>query len=274
MSSPPRHTHGSQSSRCPPALLCARARAHARSKERGKKKSLCHAKQHVSLSVEGQRSPSGAAPTRRSRSLSLFTEYIPPNSAQGSFCAIPPLLSYQDQSVCARTFCGVGRECVSTDRGEPVCRCLQVNLPELKSLLVHININRQNAKKTHCYLSQGGDKWIKRFKGRLQTVSFRLLNLVFHGRSVRPKSTGCVAATAGPTGTTASCTGTPASPRPRYTPSTKGPVLVASHPFLRLKRLLTNLQDGENKNLRLECRRINLDLLICREVHQDGREPQ
>ncbi|KAM9847416.1 follistatin-related protein 1-like [Aulostomus maculatus] len=31
----------------------------------------------------------------------------------------------QDQSVCARTFCGAGRECVSTDRGEPVCRCLQ-----------------------------------------------------------------------------------------------------------------------------------------------------
>uniref|UniRef100_A0A3Q4GW93 Follistatin like 1 n=1 Tax=Neolamprologus brichardi TaxID=32507 RepID=A0A3Q4GW93_NEOBR len=29
-------------------------------------------------------------------------------------------------SVCARTFCGAGRECVSTDRGEPVCRCLQV----------------------------------------------------------------------------------------------------------------------------------------------------
>lgn len=43
---------------------------------------------------------------------------------------LPSLLSYQDQSVCARTFCGAGRECVSTDRGEPVCRCLQVSLPE------------------------------------------------------------------------------------------------------------------------------------------------
>ncbi|KAM4592241.1 follistatin-related protein 1-like [Odontesthes bonariensis] len=32
----------------------------------------------------------------------------------------------KDQSVCARTFCGAGRECVSTDRGEPVCRCLQL----------------------------------------------------------------------------------------------------------------------------------------------------
>lgn len=31
----------------------------------------------------------------------------------------------KDQSVCARTFCGPGRECVSTHRGEPVCRCLQ-----------------------------------------------------------------------------------------------------------------------------------------------------
>ncbi|XP_028279391.1 follistatin-related protein 1-like [Parambassis ranga] len=31
----------------------------------------------------------------------------------------------KNQSVCARTFCGAGRECVSTDRGEPVCRCLQ-----------------------------------------------------------------------------------------------------------------------------------------------------
>ncbi|XP_061602142.1 follistatin-related protein 1-like isoform X2 [Cololabis saira] len=31
----------------------------------------------------------------------------------------------KDQSVCSRTFCGAGRECVSTDRGEPVCRCLQ-----------------------------------------------------------------------------------------------------------------------------------------------------
>uniref|UniRef100_A0A673CQW4 Follistatin-like 1a n=1 Tax=Sphaeramia orbicularis TaxID=375764 RepID=A0A673CQW4_9TELE len=34
----------------------------------------------------------------------------------------------QDQSVCARTSCGAGRECVSTDRGEPICRCLQVKL--------------------------------------------------------------------------------------------------------------------------------------------------
>uniref|UniRef100_A0A3Q4GR26 Follistatin like 1 n=1 Tax=Neolamprologus brichardi TaxID=32507 RepID=A0A3Q4GR26_NEOBR len=33
---------------------------------------------------------------------------------------------HQNKSVCARTFCGAGRECVSTDRGEPVCRCLQV----------------------------------------------------------------------------------------------------------------------------------------------------
>uniref|UniRef100_A0A8C2WZR8 Kazal-like domain-containing protein n=1 Tax=Cyclopterus lumpus TaxID=8103 RepID=A0A8C2WZR8_CYCLU len=31
----------------------------------------------------------------------------------------------QMSSVCARTFCGAGRECDSTDRGEPVCRCLQ-----------------------------------------------------------------------------------------------------------------------------------------------------
>ncbi|XP_075899084.1 follistatin-related protein 1-like isoform X2 [Nelusetta ayraudi] len=42
---------------------------------------------------------------------------------------IAPLVSSsplaKDQSVCARTFCGAGRECVSTDRGEPVCRCLQ-----------------------------------------------------------------------------------------------------------------------------------------------------
>ncbi|KAM7385256.1 hypothetical protein PAMP_001345 [Pampus punctatissimus] len=37
---------------------------------------------------------------------------------------LPPSLA-KDQSVCARTFCGAGRECVSTDRGEPVCRCLQ-----------------------------------------------------------------------------------------------------------------------------------------------------
>ena len=34
----------------------------------------------------------------------------------------------QDESVCARTQCGAGRECVSNDRGEPVCRCLQVKL--------------------------------------------------------------------------------------------------------------------------------------------------
>ncbi|KAM9803755.1 follistatin-related protein 1-like [Neosynchiropus ocellatus] len=31
----------------------------------------------------------------------------------------------QERSVCSRTFCGAGRECVSTQRGEPVCRCLQ-----------------------------------------------------------------------------------------------------------------------------------------------------
>ncbi|XP_070833534.1 follistatin-related protein 1-like [Chaetodon trifascialis] len=40
----------------------------------------------------------------------------------------PPVSSSplaQDQSVCARTSCGAGRECVSSDRGEPVCRCLQ-----------------------------------------------------------------------------------------------------------------------------------------------------
>uniref|UniRef100_A0A3B4FWI6 Follistatin-like 1a n=1 Tax=Pundamilia nyererei TaxID=303518 RepID=A0A3B4FWI6_9CICH len=36
------------------------------------------------------------------------------------------LFTVMDESVCARTFCGAGRECVSTDRGEPVCRCLQV----------------------------------------------------------------------------------------------------------------------------------------------------
>ncbi|KAM4730178.1 follistatin-related protein 1-like [Anableps anableps] len=34
-----------------------------------------------------------------------------------------PLL--KDQSVCASTFCGAGRECVSTARGQPECRCLQ-----------------------------------------------------------------------------------------------------------------------------------------------------
>ncbi|KAM6915812.1 follistatin-related protein 1-like [Xenentodon cancila] len=40
----------------------------------------------------------------------------------------PPVISSplaKDPSVCARTFCGAGRSCVSTDRGEPVCRCLQ-----------------------------------------------------------------------------------------------------------------------------------------------------
>uniref|UniRef100_A0A3B4FXQ7 Follistatin-like 1a n=1 Tax=Pundamilia nyererei TaxID=303518 RepID=A0A3B4FXQ7_9CICH len=37
----------------------------------------------------------------------------------------PILFTVMDESVCARTFCGAGRECVSTDRGEPVCRCLQ-----------------------------------------------------------------------------------------------------------------------------------------------------
>ncbi|XP_047207235.1 follistatin-related protein 1-like isoform X3 [Girardinichthys multiradiatus] len=31
----------------------------------------------------------------------------------------------KDRSVCARTFCGAGRECVATDRGQPECHCLQ-----------------------------------------------------------------------------------------------------------------------------------------------------
>ncbi|XP_057704352.1 follistatin-related protein 1-like isoform X2 [Corythoichthys intestinalis] len=31
----------------------------------------------------------------------------------------------KEDSVCAETFCGAGRECVSTERGEPVCRCLE-----------------------------------------------------------------------------------------------------------------------------------------------------
>ncbi|XP_026210107.1 follistatin-related protein 1-like [Anabas testudineus] len=44
------------------------------------------------------------------------------------FLFSPPVSSSplaKDQSVCSRTFCGAGRECVSTDRGEPVCRCVQ-----------------------------------------------------------------------------------------------------------------------------------------------------
>ncbi|XP_067368726.1 follistatin-related protein 1-like isoform X2 [Channa argus] len=36
----------------------------------------------------------------------------------------------KDQLVCARTFCGAGRECVLTDRGEQVCRCLQCGVSE------------------------------------------------------------------------------------------------------------------------------------------------
>ncbi|KAM8858448.1 follistatin-related protein 1-like isoform 2-T2 [Spinachia spinachia] len=36
----------------------------------------------------------------------------------------------KDRSVCARTFCGAGRECVSTDRGEPVCGCLRCDVTE------------------------------------------------------------------------------------------------------------------------------------------------
>lgn len=56
-----------------------------------------------------------------------------------------------------------------------------------------------------------------------------VMSLLFLCRSVMPRSTGCVAAMAGPTETTVSCTGTPASPRPRYTPSTEEPVLVTTH---------------------------------------------
>uniref|UniRef100_A0A3Q1J2G5 Kazal-like domain-containing protein n=1 Tax=Anabas testudineus TaxID=64144 RepID=A0A3Q1J2G5_ANATE len=39
-------------------------------------------------------------------------------------CLLKESLSLKT-SVCSRTFCGAGRECVSTDRGEPVCRCVQ-----------------------------------------------------------------------------------------------------------------------------------------------------
>ncbi|XP_062422602.1 follistatin-related protein 1-like [Pungitius pungitius] len=49
-----------------------------------------------------------------------------PLSVSVCVCVCVCVCVYQDQSVCARTFCGAGRECVSTDRGEPVCRCLQV----------------------------------------------------------------------------------------------------------------------------------------------------
>ncbi|KAM9365005.1 follistatin-related protein 1-like [Pholidichthys leucotaenia] len=48
--------------------------------------------------------------------LLLLLPFTPPTSSS-------PL--GKDQSVCDRTFCGAGRECVSTDRGEPTCRCLQ-----------------------------------------------------------------------------------------------------------------------------------------------------
>ncbi|XP_077437346.1 follistatin-related protein 1-like [Vanacampus margaritifer] len=37
-------------------------------------------------------------------------------------CASPVA---KDESICGRTLCGAGRECVSTDTGEPVCRCLK-----------------------------------------------------------------------------------------------------------------------------------------------------
>ncbi|KAM3606274.1 uncharacterized protein V6R79_013575 [Siganus canaliculatus] len=50
--------------------------------------------------------------------LLLLTFLLSPPPASSS-----PLVT--DESVCARTACGAGRECVSTDRGEPVCRCLQ-----------------------------------------------------------------------------------------------------------------------------------------------------
>ncbi|KAK2824623.1 hypothetical protein Q5P01_021798 [Channa striata] len=42
-------------------------------------------------------------------------------------CVFVPVccLWSEDQSVCSRTFCGAGRQCVSTDRGEPACRCSQ-----------------------------------------------------------------------------------------------------------------------------------------------------
>lgn len=35
----------------------------------------------------------------------------------------------QEESICARTVCGAGRECAPNGRGEPVCHCLQVRLP-------------------------------------------------------------------------------------------------------------------------------------------------
>uniref|UniRef100_H3CWW1 Follistatin-related protein 1 n=1 Tax=Tetraodon nigroviridis TaxID=99883 RepID=H3CWW1_TETNG len=36
-----------------------------------------------------------------------------------------PCAFFQEESVCAKTVCGAGRECVPNDRGEPVCHCLQ-----------------------------------------------------------------------------------------------------------------------------------------------------
>jgi len=45
------------------------------------------------------------------------------------FLLLSPLVSSspltKDQSVCAKTSCGAGRECVSTDKGQPVCNCVQ-----------------------------------------------------------------------------------------------------------------------------------------------------
>lgn len=46
----------------------------------------------------------------------------------------------QEESVCARTECGAGRECVPNNRGESVCRCLQVGLPVVTHK--HNNINK------------------------------------------------------------------------------------------------------------------------------------
>lgn len=55
----------------------------------------------------------------------------------------------QDESVCARTQCGAGRECVSNDRGEPVCRCLQVKL--LKIWFKHLNRQKLALSTKHQY---------------------------------------------------------------------------------------------------------------------------
>lgn len=87
-------------------------------------------------------------------------------------------------------------------------------------------------------------------------MNLLLLPLLFLCSSVTRQSAGCVAVTADPTEITASCTETPASPRPRYMQSTEDAVWVRHNSLLNVLSTSPPLQGNAFIHFHLVIRNI------------------